>query len=131
MKDFETFRKKLPDGVELIVAKNTLVEKAVEGTKFEPLKAACTGTNAFLFCGEDIAARCARRRSFVGATSMLASWLLADLLACQMVGRRRGALHRQPRYRSQVFSCPLPAERASFASHVTAASRPSTRWRRC
>lgn len=55
VKDFENFRKKLPAGVELIVAKNTLVEKAVAGTKFEPLQAACKGPNAFLFSGEEVA----------------------------------------------------------------------------
>ena len=57
MKDFETFRKKLPAGTTLLVVKNTLVEKAIEGTKFEPLKAACKGPNAFIFSGEEVAPR--------------------------------------------------------------------------
>ena len=57
VKDFETFRKKLPAGVQLVVAKNTLIEKAIEGTRFEPLKQACKGTNAFLFSGEEVGPR--------------------------------------------------------------------------
>ena len=55
MKDFETFRKKLPAGTELIVAKNTLMAKAVEGTSYAALSEACVGPNAFLFSGEDVA----------------------------------------------------------------------------
>jgi len=55
VKDFETFRKKLPAGTELVVAKNTLMKKAIEGTPYEPLGPACVGPNAFLFSGEDVA----------------------------------------------------------------------------
>ena len=55
MKDFETFRKKLPQGTELIVAKNTVMVKAIEGTQYAALSEACVGPNAFLFTGEDVA----------------------------------------------------------------------------
>ncbi len=55
MKDFETFRKKLPAGTELVVAKNTLMKKAIAGTQYEALGEACVGPNAFLFSGEDVA----------------------------------------------------------------------------
>lgn len=51
----ETFRKKLPSGAELLVAKNTLVKKAIQGTKHEPLGPACAGPNAFIFSGEEVA----------------------------------------------------------------------------
>lgn len=133
VKDFETFRKKLPQGVELIVAKNTLVEKAVEGTPYAPLKAACKGTNAFLFSGEEVAGRRASRR----------------IRRCRQPWWRRGcwrtcpALHtwllpaarrRSPSVRvlwmPGASGCPIRAEERSSASHVSAASRPSTRWRR-
>jgi large subunit ribosomal protein L10 len=55
VKDFEQFRKKLPAGTELVVATNTLMKKAIEGTPYEPLGPACVGPNAFLFSGEDVA----------------------------------------------------------------------------
>ena len=55
MKDFELFRKKLPAGTRLFVAKNTLMKKAIEGTHYEALGPACVGPNAFLFSGEDVA----------------------------------------------------------------------------
>jgi large subunit ribosomal protein L10 len=55
VKDFETFRKKLPQGTELIVAKNTLMVKAIEGTQYAALSPACVGPNAYLFSGEDVA----------------------------------------------------------------------------
>jgi large subunit ribosomal protein L10 len=55
VKDFETFRSKLPAGTELFVAKNTLVKKAIAGTPYEALGSACVGPNAFLFSGEDVA----------------------------------------------------------------------------
>lgn len=55
VKDFETFRKKLPAGTELVVAKNTLMVKAIENTKYAALGPACVGPNAFLFTGEDVA----------------------------------------------------------------------------
>ena len=51
----ETFRKKLPAGTELLVAKNTLVKKAIAGTRHEALSEACVGPNAFVFSGEDVA----------------------------------------------------------------------------
>jgi large subunit ribosomal protein L10 len=55
VKDFETFRSKLPAGTQLFVAKNTLVKKAIAGTPYEALGSACVGPNAFLFSGEDVA----------------------------------------------------------------------------
>lgn len=130
VKDFETFRKKLPQGVELIVAKNTLVEKAIEGTKFAPLKAACKGTNAFLFAGEEVAGRCALGRLRLasapcwrrgcGPTSSRDCGHLRDLQ-----GTAAATVSRE-----QTTSCASPAEKRPFAVACLAASRPSTRCRR-
>ena len=46
-------RKKLPETVSLVVMKNRLLEKAVEGTSFSALKPAMKGMNAFLFVHSD------------------------------------------------------------------------------
>ncbi|KAJ3682785.1 hypothetical protein LUZ60_013012 [Juncus effusus] len=49
VKQLQAMRKALPDSAKLMVAKNTLVGKAIEGTKFEALKPCMTGMNAYLF----------------------------------------------------------------------------------
>ena len=50
-----TLRRSLPEGSHLMVAKNTLLRKAVAGTKFEPMAQATTGMNAWLFVDENVA----------------------------------------------------------------------------
>ncbi|KAK1270602.1 hypothetical protein QJS04_geneDACA023496 [Acorus gramineus] len=49
VKQLQDLRRSLPDSVKLVVAKNTLVYKAVEGTPWEALKPCMTGMNAWLF----------------------------------------------------------------------------------
>ncbi|KAL6210716.1 hypothetical protein ACLB2K_015948 [Fragaria x ananassa] len=49
VKQFQDLRKALPDSTKLIVAKNTLVFKAIKGTPWEALKPCMTGMNAWLF----------------------------------------------------------------------------------
>ncbi|XP_050364758.1 50S ribosomal protein L10, chloroplastic [Argentina anserina] len=49
VKQLQDLRKALPDSTKLIVAKNTLVIKAIEGTPWEALKPCMTGMNAWLF----------------------------------------------------------------------------------
>lgn len=49
VKQFSELRAKLPESVSLLVMKNSLMEKAIEGTEFEALKPSMTGMNAFLF----------------------------------------------------------------------------------
>ena len=49
------FRRQLPEGAHLLVTKNTLMVKASEGTKWEPISECCTGMNAWLFVDENIA----------------------------------------------------------------------------
>ncbi|XP_068668111.1 large ribosomal subunit protein uL10c [Aristolochia californica] len=49
VKQFQEFRRSLPDSVKLVVAKNTLVGKAIEGTQWEALKPCMKGMNAWLF----------------------------------------------------------------------------------
>ncbi|KAH7656841.1 large subunit ribosomal protein L10 protein [Dioscorea alata] len=49
VKQFKDLRGTLPDTVKLIVAKNTLVGKAIEGTAWEALKPCMKGMNAWLF----------------------------------------------------------------------------------
>ncbi|XP_068320317.1 large ribosomal subunit protein uL10c-like [Pyrus communis] len=49
VKQFQDLRKVLPETTKLIVAKNTLVYKAIEGTPWEALKPCMTGMNAWLF----------------------------------------------------------------------------------
>ena len=49
------FRRELPDGANLLVTKNTLMVKASEGTKWEPISECATGMNAWLFVDENIA----------------------------------------------------------------------------
>ncbi|CAL5199484.1 unnamed protein product [Lathyrus oleraceus] len=49
VKQFQDLRKSLPETTKLIVAKNTLVYKALEGTQFETLKPCMKGMNVWLF----------------------------------------------------------------------------------
>ncbi|KAJ4970915.1 hypothetical protein NE237_004014 [Protea cynaroides] len=49
VKQFQELRKSLPESVTLVVAKNTLVGKAIEGTPWEALKPCMKGMNAWLF----------------------------------------------------------------------------------
>ncbi|XP_016173010.1 50S ribosomal protein L10, chloroplastic [Arachis ipaensis] len=49
VKQFQELRKSLPETTKLIVAKNTLVYKAVEGTRWETLKPCMKGMNVWLF----------------------------------------------------------------------------------
>jgi large subunit ribosomal protein L10 len=49
VKQLQDVRKLLPESTSLLVAKNTLVYKAIEGTQWEVLKPCMTGMNAWLF----------------------------------------------------------------------------------
>ncbi|CAL0325641.1 unnamed protein product [Lupinus luteus] len=49
VKQFQELRKTLPETTKLIVAKNTLVYKALEGTQWETLKPCMKGMNVWLF----------------------------------------------------------------------------------
>ncbi|XP_021715773.1 50S ribosomal protein L10, chloroplastic [Chenopodium quinoa] len=49
VKQFQDLRKSLPENTTLLVAKNTLVEKAVQDTQWEAIKPCMKGMNAWLF----------------------------------------------------------------------------------
>ncbi|XP_055960016.1 50S ribosomal protein L10, chloroplastic-like [Mercurialis annua] len=49
VKQFQELRRALPESTKLLVAKNTLVYKAIEGTQWEALKPCMKGMNAWLF----------------------------------------------------------------------------------
>ncbi|CAH9135919.1 unnamed protein product [Cuscuta epithymum] len=49
VKQFQELRTQLPETTKVIVAKNTLVLKAIEGTQWEALKPCMSGMNAWLF----------------------------------------------------------------------------------
>ncbi|PIA38738.1 hypothetical protein AQUCO_02700146v1 [Aquilegia coerulea] len=49
VKQFQDLRNSLPETVKLVVAKNTLVGKAIEGTQWEALKPCMKGMNAWMF----------------------------------------------------------------------------------
>jgi len=53
VKQMMDFRRSLPADADFIVSKNTLVKRAVTGTKFEPLGESLSGPNGYLFVGED------------------------------------------------------------------------------
>ncbi|XP_010920958.2 large ribosomal subunit protein uL10c [Elaeis guineensis] len=53
VKQLQAIRGALPETTKLVVAKNTIVEKAIEGTKWEPLKPCIKGMNAWLFVHSD------------------------------------------------------------------------------
>ncbi|XP_047333053.1 50S ribosomal protein L10, chloroplastic-like [Impatiens glandulifera] len=65
VKQIQDLRKSLPETSKLLVAKNTLVYKAIEGTKWEVLKPCMTGMNAWLFVhSEEIPAALKPYRNF-------------------------------------------------------------------
>ncbi|GMN51191.1 hypothetical protein TIFTF001_020348 [Ficus carica] len=65
VKQFQDLRRALPENTHLIVAKNTLVFKAIEGTQWEALKPCMTGMNAWLFVhSEEIPAAIKPYRDF-------------------------------------------------------------------
>jgi len=49
------FRRAMPEGSKILIAKNTLMRKAVEGTAFEPIGNATKGMNAWVFVDENVA----------------------------------------------------------------------------
>ncbi|EXB88484.1 50S ribosomal protein L10 [Morus notabilis] len=65
VKQFQDLRRSLPENTKLIVAKNTLVFKAIEGTQWEALKPCMTGMNVWLFVhSEEILAAIKPYRDF-------------------------------------------------------------------
>lgn len=65
VQQFRELRTSLPESSKLIVAKNTLVLKAIEGTQWEALKPCMTGMNAWLFVhSEEIPAAIKPYRDF-------------------------------------------------------------------
>ncbi|KAK4371337.1 hypothetical protein RND71_010812 [Anisodus tanguticus] len=65
VKQFQELRSQLPETTKLLVAKNTLVLKAIEGTKWEALKPCMKGMNAWLFVhNEEIPAALKPYRAF-------------------------------------------------------------------
>lgn len=65
VKQFQELRTQLPETTKLLVAKNTLVLKAIEGTKWEALKPCMKGMNAWLFVhSEEIPAALKPYRTF-------------------------------------------------------------------
>ncbi|KAF5453480.1 hypothetical protein F2P56_028378, partial [Juglans regia] len=65
VKQFQELRRSLPESTKLVVAKNTLVYKAIEGTPWEALKPCMKGMNAWLFVhSEEIPAAIKPYRSF-------------------------------------------------------------------
>ncbi|KAL3820074.1 hypothetical protein ACJIZ3_005979 [Penstemon smallii] len=65
VKQFQELRTQLPETTNLLVAKNTLVIKAIEGTKWEALKPCMKGMNAWLFVrSEEIPAALKPYRTF-------------------------------------------------------------------
>nr|GMD35257.1 50S ribosomal protein L10, chloroplastic [Ipomoea batatas] len=65
VKQFQDLRTQLPETTKLLVAKNTLVLKAIEGTPWEALKPCMTGMNAWLFVhSEEIPAALKPYRTF-------------------------------------------------------------------
>ncbi|XP_078159350.1 large ribosomal subunit protein uL10c-like [Carex rostrata] len=53
VRQLQSIRASLPSSSKLLVAKNSLVEKAIEGTKWEVLKPCAKGMNAWLFVHSD------------------------------------------------------------------------------
>ncbi|GLT93176.1 hypothetical protein SLE2022_109780 [Rubroshorea leprosula] len=65
VKQFQVLRRAFPESSKLLVAKNTLVIKAIEGTPWEPLKPCMKGMNAWLFVhSEEIPAAIKPFRTF-------------------------------------------------------------------
>ncbi|CAL6311282.1 unnamed protein product [Bathycoccus prasinos] len=55
VKNMIKFRRELPEGATLMVAKNTLMRKASENTKFASIVECSKGMNAWLFVDENVA----------------------------------------------------------------------------
>ncbi|CAL6307800.1 unnamed protein product [Bathycoccus prasinos] len=55
VKNMIKFRRELPDGATLMIAKNTLMRKASENTKFSTISECSKGMNAWLFVDENVA----------------------------------------------------------------------------
>lgn len=65
VKQLQEFRKSLPETTKLVVAKNKLVGKAIEGTPWEVLKPCMKGMNAWMFVhSEEIPAALKPYRDF-------------------------------------------------------------------
>ncbi|GAA0143239.1 ribosomal protein [Lithospermum erythrorhizon] len=65
VKQFQELRAQLPETTKLIVAKNTLVLKAIEGTQWEALKPCMKGMNVWLFVhSEEVPAALKPYRAF-------------------------------------------------------------------
>lgn len=65
VQQFRDLRTQLPETTKLLVAKNTLVFKAIEGTKWEALKPCMKGMNAWLFVhSEEVPAALKPYRTF-------------------------------------------------------------------
>ncbi|XP_021910455.1 50S ribosomal protein L10, chloroplastic [Carica papaya] len=65
VKQLQELRRSLPDSSKLLIAKNTLVYKAIEGTQWESLKPCMKGMNAWLFVhSEEIPAAIKPYRTF-------------------------------------------------------------------
>ncbi|VFQ64753.1 unnamed protein product [Cuscuta campestris] len=65
VRQFQQLRAQIPETTKVIVAKNTLVLKAIEGTQWEALKPCMTGMNAWFFVhGEEIPAALKPYRTF-------------------------------------------------------------------
>ncbi|KAL6552891.1 60S ribosomal protein L10 [Orobanche hederae] len=65
VKQFQELRTQLPETSRLLIAKNTLVLKAIEGTEWEALKPCMKGMNAWLFVhSEEIPAALKPYRTF-------------------------------------------------------------------
>ncbi|KAL3520658.1 hypothetical protein ACH5RR_018807 [Cinchona calisaya] len=65
VKQFQELRTELPESAKLLVAKNTLVYKAIEGTHWEALKPCMKGMNVWLFVhSEEIPAALKPYREF-------------------------------------------------------------------
>ncbi|KAC9203422.1 hypothetical protein E3N88_46197 [Mikania micrantha] len=78
-------RTTFPETSKLIVAKNTLVLKAIEGTKWESLKPCMKGMNAWLFVhSEEIPAAIKPYRSFQKEKKLEDN----DFSVCEEIGRR-------------------------------------------
>jgi large subunit ribosomal protein L10 len=52
----QKLRRSMPDGTTMTVVKNTIMNRAVEGTEFEPATSLLTGSNMWFFIEEDIGA---------------------------------------------------------------------------
>lgn len=77
VKQFQTLRRSLPESTTLLVCKNSLLGKAIEGTKFEALTPAMTGMNAFLFIHtEEVPAALKPYRSAPGTLLKVSHWFV-------------------------------------------------------